>query len=109
MMKYKGYVAKVEFDDSIGLLHGSVVNAGDYPVATFESSDVEGLHAEFCRSVDEYLDTCKEAGIEPLKPFSGKLNLRLGPHLHQRVAISAAQSGLSINRWITQVLEKSVA
>lgn len=108
MMEYKGYVASVEFDDSVGLLHGRVVNSGDYPIATFEATDVAGLRAEFRLSVDEYLRTCKEAGIEPRPPFSGKLNLRLGSDLHQRVAVTALQSGMSINEWIKHVLEESV-
>ena len=53
--------------------------------------------------------SCEEDGIEPRKPFSGKLNLRLGPDLHQRVAQFAAESGLSMNSWILQALEKSVS
>lgn len=107
MMEYKGYVATVEFDDSVGLLHGRVVNSGDYPIVTFEATDVAGLRAEFRLSVEEYLSACKEAGIEPRPPFSGKLNLRLGSELHRRVAVSALQSGLSINEWIRSVLEES--
>ena len=108
MMKYKGYTAEVEFDDSVGRLHGRVVNSGPYPIATFEATDVEGIRREFHHSIDEYLQSCEEDGVEPRKPFSGKLNLRLGPDLHQRVARSAAESGLSLNRWITQALEKSL-
>ena len=109
MMKYKGYTAEVEFDDSVSRLHGRVVNSGAYPIATFEATDVEGIRHEFHRSIDEYLKACEEDGIEPKKPFSGKLNLRLGPDLHQRVARSAAESGLSLNSWITQALEKSLS
>ena len=30
MMQYKGYAAEVEFDDSVGCLHGRVVNSGAY-------------------------------------------------------------------------------
>ena len=55
---YKGYVATVEYDDSVGMLHGSVVNSGKYPIATFEATDVESLRAEFHRSIDEYLASC---------------------------------------------------
>ena len=108
-MEYKGYAAKVEFDDSVGRLHGGVVNSGPYPIATFEATDVEGIRREFHRSIDEYLASCEEDGIEPRKPFSGKLNLRLGPDLHQRVAQFAAESGLSMNSWVLQALEKSVS
>ena len=108
MMEYKGYIAAVEFDESVDRLYGRVVNSGYYPIATFEAIDVEGIRREFQRSIDEYLESCKEDGIEPRKPFSGKLNVRLGPDLHQRVARSAAESGLSLNRWIMQALEMSL-
>ncbi len=65
MMTYKGYTATIEFDDSVGRFHGRVVNSGPYPVATFEAIDMDGLQAEFQRSVDEYLHSCREDGVEP--------------------------------------------
>ena len=82
MMKYKGYAAKVEFDESVDRLHGRVVNSGPHPIATLEATDVEGVRSEFRRSIDEYLESCREDGVEPRKPYSGKLNVRLGPDLH---------------------------
>ncbi|MCY4086399.1 MAG: type II toxin-antitoxin system HicB family antitoxin [Actinomycetia bacterium] len=106
MMEYKGYVAAVEYDNSVELLHGEVVNAGPYPVVTFEAADVEGLKREFRASIDDYLAWCEEEGVEPQRPFSGKLNLRLGAELHRRVAASAAQQKVSINTWIKSVLEE---
>ncbi|MCY4551073.1 MAG: type II toxin-antitoxin system HicB family antitoxin [Defluviicoccus sp.] len=109
MMEYRGYIAQVEFDDSVGRLHGRVVNSGAYPIATFEAVDVDGLRREFRRSIDEYLASCREDGVEPRRPFSGKLNVRLGPDLHQRVARLAAESGMSLNGWIRQALEKSAS
>jgi predicted HicB family RNase H-like nuclease len=69
MMEYRGYAAEIEFDDSVGRLHGRVVNSGAYPIATFEATDVEGLRREFQRSIDEYLASCAEDGVEPRKPF----------------------------------------
>ena len=77
MMQYKGYVAAVGFDESVGCLHGRVVNSGVYPIATFEATDIDGIRREFERSIDEYLASCRD-GVEPKKPFSGTLNLRLG-------------------------------
>lgn len=43
-----------------------------------------------------------EAVPQPLaeRSFSGKLNLRLGPELHRRVALDAAEAGVSINTWV---------
>ena len=107
-MEYKGYIAKVEYDDSVGLLHGSVINSGSYPIANCEAADADTLREEFRLSIDEYLAVCAERGIEPKRPFSGKLNLRLGHDLHARVAALAAQSGMSINSWIKETLEREV-
>ena len=73
-----------------------VVNSGAYPIATFEATDVVGI-------------LVKRMGVEPRRPFSGKLNVRLGPELHQRVARAAAESDMSLNRWIQHALEKSVS
>ena len=70
MMEYKGYVATIEYDDSDDSLHGVVVNAAPYPIATFVASDVEGLKREFRISVDDYLAWCEEDGVRPLPPIS---------------------------------------
>ena len=64
MMKYKGYTAEVDFDDSVGRLHGRVVNSGPYPIATFEATDIDGIRREFHQSIDEYLRSCEEDGVE---------------------------------------------
>ena len=107
MMEYKGYVAAVEFDDSADVLHGRVVNSGPYPIATFEATDAKQLRREFERSINEYLAWCEEDGVEPRKPFSGKLNLRLGSELHGAVAAAAAAKGISINSWIVEALRRT--
>ena len=109
MMEYKGYIAEIEYDDSVDLLHGRVVNAGPYPIVTFEASDVEGLKREFRISIEEYLTVCAENDIQPQQPFPCKLNLSLEPDFHARVAALAAQSGMSINRWIKEALEREAA
>ena len=69
MMKYKEYVATVEFDDSVDLFHGAVINAAPYPIVTFEASDVEGLKREFQISIEEYFAVCEEYELEPLPPI----------------------------------------
>ena len=69
MMEYRDDAVAVEFDESVGRLHGRVVNRGPYPIATFEATDVEGLRREFHRSIDEYLASCEEDSVEPRKPF----------------------------------------
>ena len=109
MMEYKGYVAIISYDSSVDLLHGEVVNAGPYPIVTFEAADVEGLKHEFRISIDDYLAWCEEDRVEPRRPFSGNLSLRLGPELHHRVLDSAAREGMSVNGWIKNALERELA
>lgn len=107
MMEYKGYLASVEFDDSADVLHGRVVNSGPYPIATFEATETHKLRREFERSIDEYLKWCQEDGVEPTKPFSGNLNVRLGSALHAAVATAAKAERKSINSWIVGVLREA--
>ena len=107
MIEYKGYVARVEFAESADVFHGRVVNSGPYPIATFESTKALALRPEFQRSIDEYLAVCEAEGIEPKKPFSGKLNLRLGSGLHAAVAMAADLEDVSINTWIVNALRRA--
>ena len=105
MIEYKGYVANVEYDDSVGRLHGRVVNSGPYAIAIFEATDVEGIRDEFRRSIDEYLASCEEDGVEAMKPFSGKLNVRLGSELHHEVARAAQNEAAALK---TDALEQTL-
>ena len=50
--------------------------------------------------VDSYLEGCKADGVEPAKPYSGKLNLRMSSELHSRVAAFVASTGMTINDFI---------
>ena len=52
----------------------------------------------------DYYEWCKERRVEPEKPYSGKLALRLPPDLHRRVAEQAAKAGESINQFIAERL-----
>ena len=100
---YKGYSAKVTVDQDEGLLCGEVVGIVD--VVTFQGKTVEELTQAFHDSVDDYLDYCRELGKKPDKPYSGRFVLRVAPELHRRIALAASKSGVSMNEWITAVLE----
>lgn len=39
-----------------------------------------------------------------LKKYSGRFSLRIPPEVHRRIAVSAAESGISVNRWINSKL-----
>ena len=105
MMEYKGYFAKVEFDDETDIFHGEVINLRD--VVTFQGKSVDELHKAFKDSIDDYLEFCDERGEEPEKPYSGKFMVRVAPELHKTIAIRARQDGKSLNSWVHDTLTKA--
>lgn len=107
MMKYKGYIAHVKYDDEAKIFHGEVLGIKD--VVTFQGTTVDEIEAAFKGSVDDYLDFCKERGEEPDRPFSGKFNLRIPPDLHAKLSIAAQLEGESLNNYIAKMLQKLVA
>ena len=107
MMEYKGYAAKVEFDDEASIFHGEVVNLRD--VITFEGTTVEELRQAFKDSIDDYLEFCARRDEEPERPFSGKFGVRIDPELHREVYLRAKMENKSLNSWIRQRIESAVS
>lgn len=105
-MAYKGYVGAFDYDPEADLFHGEVVNLRD--VVTFQGRSVEELKQALAESVEDYLDFCRQEGVEPGKPYSGKLHLRIGPDLHRAAAGAAAVSGKSLNAWIVDAMAESL-
>ena len=104
MMTYKGYSARVEFDDDDMIFFGQVIGIRD--VITFEGESVKEIEKAFHDSVDDYLDMCKERNEEPDKPFSGRFLVRVSPDIHRKIHMSAKKAGLSINAWLNQNLHE---
>ncbi len=115
MIEYKGYIAEIEYDASVDMLHGRVANSGSYSIANCLASDIEGLKREFAISIDIYLESCAEDGVEPLPPealgefLSERLHLRMDETLPGRVEQAARDSGLSLDCRVAQTLEHSLA
>jgi len=103
-MEYKGYFAKVEFDEEANIFHGEVINLRD--VITFEGETVDKLRKAFKDSVDDYLEFCAERGKDPDKPYSGRFLVRVEPELHKSIAIEARKKNISINSLISEALTK---
>jgi predicted HicB family RNase H-like nuclease len=102
MMEYKGYLARVEFDDDAGLFHGEVINIRD--VITFQGKSVDELRQALADSVEDYLEFCFERGEQPEEPFSGRFTIHLSPEQHRRVIFAAEKAGKRIEIWVADVL-----
>ncbi len=105
MMEYKGYIARIEFDDEANLFHGEVINIRD--VITFQGKSVDELHQALKDSVEDYLEFCTERGEQPEKPFSGRFMVQLSPEVHRRVIIAAERAGKRLDNWVAEVLGKA--
>jgi predicted HicB family RNase H-like nuclease len=73
-MKYKGYIAVVDFDETTKVFSGHV--AGLEGAIMFQSEHADELEAEFKDSVDFYLEMCAKHGTEPEKTESPGLKYR---------------------------------
>lgn len=104
-MEYNGYIAAIEYDGDTDSFFGNVINLSS-PV-TFLGKTTEALHNEFKISIDTYLDLCKEHGLTPEKPYSGRMTVRIPPSMHKEVATAAAIAGKSINSWVVDSLKRA--
>ncbi|HET7322098.1 MAG TPA: type II toxin-antitoxin system HicB family antitoxin [Longimicrobiaceae bacterium] len=105
MMEYKGYVAQIEYDDSVQALHGRVLNTRD--VISFEAESAKEVQQAFHEAVDDYLAWCVERGEEPEKPYSGTFLVRGDPELHRAVSTAAARAHKSVNAWVSEALRRA--
>lgn len=106
-LKYKGYIGSVAFSEKDNVFFGII--EGIDGLVNFEGESVKELTDAFHEAVEDYLEYCKEEGIEPHKSYSGSLNIRISPEVHSKIAILAKQAGISINAFIKSAVEKQVA
>ncbi len=104
MMKYKGYIGRVIYDDEAKIFHGQVIGLKD--IITFQGESVKEIDQAFHDSIDDYLSWCKERGEKPEKTYSGRLNLRLAPDIHAILSLEAAKRNVSLNDLIVEKLQK---
>jgi len=104
MLSYKGFIAEVDYDDNAEVFFGTVVNAS--LIMSFRGASVSELKGSFADVVETYLDDCRRDGVDPEKPFSGKITVRVPPVLHRRVAVKAATLRKSMNLYIENLMER---
>lgn len=103
-MKYKGYSGSVEYSHEDECLYGKVQGLQG-TLISYEGDSIEEIRKDFEGAVDDYLISCRERGIEPAKPYSGRLNLRMPSELHEAIAIAASSTGSSINDFINRTMK----
>ena len=105
VMIYKGYSARVEYDDDDGIFTGRL--AGIRDGVGFHADTVEDLRAAFHEAVEDYLETSAKLGREPQRAYSGQMMFRVNPEVHRRAVVAAELAGKSLNAWAEEVLGKA--
>jgi predicted HicB family RNase H-like nuclease len=104
-MTHKGRVARIEFDNRDNIFVGRVL--GLRAMISLHGENVKELRAEFKTAIDAFLKDCKEQGISPKKPASGKILLRVPPEVHGAALVAEQAAGKSLNQWATEVLHEA--
>lgn len=106
-LTYKGYTARIDFDDRDNTLVGRLLGIQD--IICFHADNVADLRAAFEEAVDDYLEACEKIGKSPEKPASGKLLLRVPPELHAAALVKAQSVGKSLNQWAIEALNHEIS
>ena len=88
-------------------LFGKVQGLGKDLIA-YEGQTLDELRNDFEAGIDSYLEGCLADGVEPAKPYSGKLNLRMSSELHSRIAAFVANTGTTINDFINRAIKNEL-
>ena len=107
LMNLNEYHAKIEYDADLDMFRGEIL--GLTGGADFYGKNPKELRAEFKKSLQVFLDVCREKGIEPRRNYSGKFNLRIPVELHEKLAIVAEAEGKSLNTLAHEALLQRVA
>lgn len=103
MMEFKGYYGSVHYNDDDIIFYGKVEYIRS--LITYEGIDVTSLRKAFEEAVEDYLRLCKEQNVLPEKPFKGSFNIRLSSTLHRKVALTAYERHINLNKIVTEALE----
>ena len=106
-LRYKGYTGSVEYSEEECSFFGKVLGLRRDGI-TYEGSSAAEIKQDFEEAIDNYLETCREHGIQPEKPYNGKFVLRMTPDLHGRAAERAADLGQSINDFINDAVRTAL-
>lgn len=106
VMEIGGHKAVVSFDPESSLFRGEFVelNGG----ADFYADSVQSLKEEGETSLKIFFDICREKGIAPTKPKSGKFVIRLKPEVHELAVIASKAQGISLNEWANRALQTAL-
>lgn len=105
-LDYKGYTGTIEYSPDDNLLFGKIL--GIRSLISYEGKSGNDLEMDFKETIDEYLKDCESRNKTPEKAFKGSFNVRIPTDLHRKVTISALEENISLNRYVSDAIQKKV-
>lgn len=102
-LEYNGFHGTVNYSNADAVFFGKL--AGINALVTFEGTSVKELQKSFKEAVEDYIEICEAKQKPVLKSMKGSFNVRITPELHQKVAITSLQKGLSLNQFVQNAIE----
>lgn len=102
LLSYKNYNGTVEYSKEDRCLYGKVL--GIKSLLSYEGKSVQELEENFQQSIDEYLQDCRERGVEPELAYKGTFNVRISPELHRSIAMYAVEHEKTLNASVEEAI-----
>ena len=103
-MKYRGYIAKIEYSEEEEEFFGTIVNMSRDQI-TFGGATAKQLKKHMIEAIKGHINNCKQLNIEPEKPYSGRITFRTTPAEHALLVEAAFRDhSKSLNEWMGKVL-----
>lgn len=107
LLEYKDFCGTVEYSATDNVLFGRVI--GINGLISYEGDSLESLRLDFEGAVDDYLEMCREANVEPEKTFRGEINVHISPDLHRNLATFAAAHNQTMNKAVENAIRDYVS
>ncbi|MBQ7573822.1 MAG: type II toxin-antitoxin system HicB family antitoxin [Clostridia bacterium] len=106
IMEYKGYYGSVNYSQADDVLHGKLL--GIKSLVSYEGSSIKELKEDFEFAVDDYLQMCKDEGMEPEKPFDTEIILKLDPEVWLKASMAASSENIPLAKLIELTLKEKL-
>lgn len=63
---------------------------------SYEGQNVDELEQDFQDGIENYLEVCKDKGIEPQKSYTGAFNVRIPSDMHGQAVLKAQELGINL-------------
>jgi predicted HicB family RNase H-like nuclease len=106
LLQYKGYFGSIQYSAEDRSLYGKIEFIDD--LVLYEGQSVPEVEAAFQSAVEDYLQSCADAGTDPNVTCKGSFNVRVGEKLHRDLAVEAMRNQQSLNEFIRSTLHERI-